>query len=81
MIEKRLLILQWFTRILKWGEKLLKKSKMEKTELEIAESLEQLRVIENGYKIRVKETKWQTVGVDTPEQIADVEIELAKVRN
>lgn len=59
---------------------LKKYSKMEKTELEIAESLEQLRVIENGYKIRVKETKWQTVGVDTPEQIADVERELEKVK-
>lgn len=48
-------------------------SKMPKTELEIAESLEQLRVIENGLKIRVKETQWQTVGVDTPEQIEVVE--------
>jgi len=57
---------------------LKKYSKMEKTELEIAESLEQLRVIENGYKIRVKETMWQTVGVDTPEQIAEVERELEK---
>ena len=48
-------------------------SKMEKTELEIAESLEQLRVIERGYQIRVNETKYQTVGVDTPEQLAQVE--------
>ncbi len=52
---------------------LKKYSSMPKTELENAESLEQLRVIENGLKIRVKETKWQTVGVDTPEQIALVE--------
>ena len=49
-----------------------------KTPLEISESLEQLRVLENGYKIRVKETKFQTVGVDTPEQIAQVEEELRK---
>lgn len=48
-------------------------SKMEKTGLEIAESLEQLRVIERGYQIRVNETKYQTVGVDTPEQLAQVE--------
>lgn len=53
-------------------------SKMQKTELEIAESLEQLRVIENGLKIRVKETSWQTIGVDTPEQIAQVEILINK---
>lgn len=57
---------------------LKKYSKMVKTPLEISESLEQLRVLENGYKIRVKETKYQTVGVDTPEQIAQVE-EVRKV--
>lgn len=57
---------------------LKKYSKMPKTELESAESLEQLRVIENGLKIRVKETKWQTIGVDTPEQIAHVENLLRK---
>lgn len=48
-------------------------SKMSKTRLEIAESLEQLRVIENGYKIKVKETMYQTIGVDTPEQVKQVE--------
>lgn len=57
---------------------LMRFNKMDKTELELSESLEQLRVIENGYKIRVKETKWHTVGVDTPEQIALVERELVK---
>ena len=51
---------------------------MQKTQLEQAECLEQLRVLEYGYKIRVKETKWQTVGVDTPEQIGQVEKELEK---
>lgn len=58
---------------------LKKYSKMEKTPLEIAESLEQLRVLENGFKIRVKETRYQTVGVDTPEQVSQVEEELRKV--
>ena len=57
---------------------LLKYSKMQKTELEQAESLEQLRVLEHGYKIRAKETKWQTIGVDIPEQIEQVEKELEK---
>lgn len=52
---------------------LKKYSNMSKTPLEIAESLEQLRAIENGYKIKVKETKYQTVGVDTPEQLKIVE--------
>lgn len=57
---------------------LMKYSMMPKTELEISESLEQLRAIENGYKIRVKETVWQTIGVDTPEQIIQVENEIRK---
>lgn len=57
---------------------LKKYSKMEKTSLEISESLEQLRVIENGMKIKVKETEYQTIGVDTPEQIALVENQLAR---
>jgi 3-deoxy-manno-octulosonate cytidylyltransferase (CMP-KDO synthetase) len=51
-------------------------SKMSKTSLEKAESLEQLRVIENGMKIKIKETIYQTVGVDTPEQINFVEEKL-----
>lgn len=41
--------------------------------LENAEKLEQLRVIENGYKIKVVETKFDTVGVDTHEDLKRVE--------
>ncbi|MFC1621497.1 3-deoxy-manno-octulosonate cytidylyltransferase [Candidatus Omnitrophota bacterium] len=37
--------------------------------LEKIEKLEQLRVIENGYKIKVTETKHDTVGIDTPEDL------------
>lgn len=47
-------------------------------ELENIEKLEQLRVLENGYKIRVKETKHQSIGVDLPEHIALVEEEMKK---
>ena len=57
---------------------LLQYSNMEKTNLEKAESLEQLRVIENGFKIKVKETMFQAIGVDTPEQIELVEKQLQK---
>lgn len=34
--------------------------------LEIAESLEQNRWIENGFKIRTAVTLWETLGIDTP---------------
>ena len=34
--------------------------------LERAERLEQLRAIENGFKIRVVETEYESVGIDTP---------------
>ena len=34
--------------------------------LEIAESLEQLRWLENGYRIKVGETYTETIGIDTP---------------
>ncbi len=37
--------------------------------LEKIEKLEQLRVIENGYKIKVIETAHDTVGIDTPEDL------------
>jgi 3-deoxy-manno-octulosonate cytidylyltransferase (CMP-KDO synthetase) len=37
--------------------------------LERIEKLEQLRVLEEGYKIKVIETKYDTIGVDTPEDL------------
>ena len=37
--------------------------------LEIAESLEQLRWLENGYRIRVGITHEETIGIDTPEDL------------
>ncbi|MGL5055234.1 MAG: 3-deoxy-manno-octulosonate cytidylyltransferase [Fusobacteriaceae bacterium] len=49
-----------------------KYSEMESTPLEKSESLEQLRVLENGYKIKVIETPYEIVGVDTIEDLERV---------
>ena len=40
--------------------------------LESIECLEQLRVLQNGYRIKVLETKYDTVGVDTMEDLEKV---------
>jgi len=45
---------------------LIQLSEMEQTSLEKAESLEQLRVLENGYRIKVVETEYDSIGIDTP---------------
>lgn len=42
--------------------------------LELAESLEQLRWLQNGYRIRVGLTDVETVGIDTPEDLKRAEI-------
>lgn len=44
-------------------------TQLEQSTLELAESLEQLRWIENGYKIKVGFTDIETIGIDTPEDM------------
>lgn len=40
--------------------------------LEKVECLEQMRALENGYRIRVVETEYESLGVDTPEDLEQV---------
>ena len=47
---------------------------MPRSPLEIAESLEQLRWLQNGYKIKVGLTQAETVGIDTPADLQRAEI-------
>ena len=51
---------------------LLAYARMAQTPLELSESLEQLRALENGYRIRVVETDAVFIGVDTEEDLAAV---------
>lgn len=57
---------------------LLKFSSMPQSALEQAESLEQLRALENGYKIKVLPVDYSVVGVDTPEDLEVVRKILGK---
>ncbi|OGW81129.1 MAG: hypothetical protein A3G33_10120 [Omnitrophica bacterium RIFCSPLOWO2_12_FULL_44_17] len=52
---------------------LLKFPKLPSSQLEQREKLEQLKAIENGFKIKVVETAYDSIGVDTEEDFLQVE--------
>lgn len=54
-------------------EVLRKITQMPQTPLELAESLEQLRWLENGLTIQTAETHIETIGIDTPEDLEKAE--------
>jgi len=56
---------------------LLQFPSLEPTPLEQAEQLEQLRALEHGYKIKLLETVHDSIGVDTPDDLKQVEALLA----
>lgn len=53
---------------------LIKYSNLKPTPLEISEKLEQLRVLENGYNIKLVETDYNSISVDTPEDLEKVQL-------
>ena len=54
---------------------------MDRTPYEISESLEQLRILENGYKIKCVEVDYDSIGVDTEADLEVVESILSKRGN
>lgn len=56
------------------AEVLQRLTSMTPTPLELAESLEQLRWLENGCTIRVARTEHETIGIDTPDDLRRAEI-------
>ncbi len=54
-------------------EFLLRLCRLSPSLLEQAEQLEQLRILQNGYRIKVIETQYSCLGVDTPEDIKKIE--------
>ena len=60
-------------------EVLAEVTKLPQSPLEKAESLEQLRWLQNGYRIRVGLTDVETVGIDTPEDLQRAEVLLNQI--
>jgi len=60
-------------------EFLLRISAMRPSYLEYVESLEQLRILANGFRIKMVRTDYNSIGVDTPDDIKAVEAILCKM--
>jgi 3-deoxy-manno-octulosonate cytidylyltransferase (CMP-KDO synthetase) len=48
-------------------------SALQPTSLELAESLEQLRWVQNGIRIKAIETQFETIGIDSPEDVEKIQ--------
>jgi len=55
------------------SDTLLEITRLPQSSLELAESLEQLRWLQNGYVIKVGVSDVETIGIDTPEDLARAE--------
>ena len=55
-------------------------TRLPQSTLELAENLEQLRWLQNGYRIKVGRTDIETIGIDTPEDLKRAEVFLADLQ-
>ena len=51
---------------------------MSPTPLEVAESIDMMRILENGYKVRMVHTQHETQAVDTKEDLEKVQLLMSK---
>lgn len=61
-------------------EALLKMTSLEKSNLELSESLEQLRALQNGMKIKTFEIDYNPIGIDTKEDIEEFKNHLENIK-
>jgi 3-deoxy-manno-octulosonate cytidylyltransferase (CMP-KDO synthetase) len=47
-------------------------SKLPASDLETSEALEQLRWLQNGFPIQAVETQFETIGIDSPEDLEKI---------
>lgn len=61
-----------------WKETLEQFNRMEQTPLEVAESVDMMRILENGFRIQLVKSPFVTCSVDTPSDLQAVEAIMAK---
>jgi 3-deoxy-manno-octulosonate cytidylyltransferase (CMP-KDO synthetase) len=60
-------------------ETLMKLTILPPSSLELAESLEQIRWLQNGFKIKIAETKTENLAIDTPQDLERIKEYLGKI--
>jgi 3-deoxy-manno-octulosonate cytidylyltransferase (CMP-KDO synthetase) len=61
-------------------ESLLRFTSLDQTDLEQIEKLEQLRMLENSFKIKVVVTNYESLAVDTPDDLKRARLFYSKMR-